>query len=131
MAGEVPLTLSAPGPLMPLFRDGRLRPVAIAASKRSGLTPDIPTLAELGLPDISLGYAFSLAGPAGMHPAIVQKLFDASNLALADPAVRARLLNLGYEPAPAGSVAEFQQSAIEAGRDLRRTVEALRIKGVE
>jgi tripartite-type tricarboxylate transporter receptor subunit TctC len=129
VAGEVPLTFSVPSSIMPMVKDGKLNAVAITAARRSALTPDVPTLAELGLKSMDVSYWFGLAGPAGLPNDVVQKLFDASAAALADPAVLQRLQNLGYDPAPSRSAAEFRTQALQDGAALRKVVEQLGIKG--
>ncbi|VTU46733.1 Argininosuccinate lyase (plasmid) [Variovorax sp. SRS16] len=129
LGGEVPVTFAVPSSVMPMVQEGKLRAIGITADKRSGLAPDIPTLAEQGLPGFNVSYWFGLAGPAGMSADIVQKLFDASSAALADPAVRANLAKLGYEPAPSKSVAEFRQTVEHDGSVLRKVVESTGLKG--
>ncbi|MDB5859400.1 MAG: bugT [Ramlibacter sp.] len=129
LAGEVPVTFAVPTSVLPLARDGKLVALAVTGDKRSALAPELPTLQEEGLAGFNVGYWFGIAGPAGMADDVVQKLFDASNLALADPGVRSRLALLGYEPAPARSPAEFRGQALQDGAALRKTVEALGLKG--
>ncbi|HYF16995.1 MAG TPA: tripartite tricarboxylate transporter substrate-binding protein [Ramlibacter sp.] len=129
VAGDVPITFSVPSSIMPMVKDGKLNAIAITAARRSPLTPDVPTVAESGLPGFDVGYWFGLAGPAGLPNDVVQKLFDASSQALADPAVQQRLQTLGYDPAPSRSVAEFRTQALQDGAKLRKVVEQLGIKG--
>jgi tripartite-type tricarboxylate transporter receptor subunit TctC len=129
VGGEVPLTFAVPSSVVPMAKDGRLQALAITAAKRSPLTPDIPTLDELGLKGFDVGYWFGLAGPAGLSAEITQKLFDASARALADPALRERLHTLGYEPTPSRSVAEFKAEAVSTGAALRKIVETQGLKG--
>lgn len=129
VAGDVPVTFSVPSSIIPMVKEGKLNALAITADKRSPLTPDLPTLAESGMPGFNVGYWFALAGPAGMADDVVQKLFDASSLALADPGVRTRLAMLGYETTPSTSVAEFRSVALRDGIALRKVVEDLGLRG--
>lgn len=128
VAGDVPVVLAVPSSVMPLVRSGRLVAIATTSLKRSSLTPDIPTLDEEGLKGFNVGYWFSLAGPAGLPPDVVQKLFDASAKALADPAVREKLRAQGYEPAPSASVDEFRAQAIADGGVLKRAVATMGLR---
>lgn len=129
VGGEVPVTFSVPSTIMPMVREGKLVALATTSAKRSPLAEGIPTLAEEGLKDFDVGYWFGLAGPAGLPNDIAQKLFDASNKALADPDVQTRLNTLGYEVAPSKSMTEFRGEAVQTGTKLRKVVEALGIKG--
>jgi tripartite-type tricarboxylate transporter receptor subunit TctC len=125
VAGEAPVTFAVPTSVMPMAADGRLDALAITAAKRSPLTPNLPTLDEAGLKGFNVSYWFGLAAPAGLPRPIAQKLFDASAAALADAGVRGKLQNLGYEPTPSASLAEFQQQAVADGAVLRQAVESL------
>ncbi|RYZ02813.1 MAG: tripartite tricarboxylate transporter substrate binding protein [Comamonadaceae bacterium] len=129
VGGEVPTTFAVPSSVMPMVKEGKLHALAITSANRSALAEGIPTLAESGLKGFEVGYWFGLAGPAGLPPEVAQKLFDASSAALADPGVRAKLHMMGYEPSPSKSVAEFKVQAVQEGAVLRKTVEALGIKG--
>jgi tripartite-type tricarboxylate transporter receptor subunit TctC len=88
------------------LRGNRVKAIAVGSPQRSALVPQVPTMAEAGLP----GYeAYSWAGmwvPAGTPPAVITKLNADMARAFADPALRERLLGQGAEPAP-GTAAEF------------------------
>jgi tripartite-type tricarboxylate transporter receptor subunit TctC len=70
--------------------------IGVSSLKRSPLTPDWPTLDESGLPGFELVSWIGLMGPARTPPDVVARLNRATNEALADPAVRARLEQIGY-----------------------------------
>lgn len=129
VAGDVPLTFAVPSSVLPMTQSGKLVAIGLTTKDRSPLAGDIPTLAEQGLEGLDVSYWFSLAGPAGMPDEVVEKLFAATNKALADPEVRTRLEALGYEPAPSNSIEEFRQEALETGASLREVVERLGIRG--
>lgn len=74
LAGEIDMLFSTPVSTMPLVRDGRLRALATTGLKRSRATPDIPTVAESGLPGFETGAWYALLAPAGVPPAIVDRL---------------------------------------------------------
>ena len=125
MSGDASLTLMGPGALLPLVREGKIIAVASTLERRSPLIPDLPTLAEEGLPGFSMSFWYGLSGPAGMPQDVVRRLFEATSQALADPAVRQRLEVLGYEPAPSASPEEFRATAQRDGALLRTRVQAL------
>ena len=70
------------------IKAGRLVPLAIAAKERLGLLPDVPTMAELGYPDLIAGNIFSVYGPAGMPDEMADHLSNAIRHALAQDHVR-------------------------------------------
>jgi tripartite-type tricarboxylate transporter receptor subunit TctC len=82
------------------IRSGKARPIAVLSDKRSPLLPEVPTFAEAGYPEATLRFWFGLHGPANMPPAIVQKLNETLNKALASPDLRERFASLGADPYP-------------------------------
>ena len=99
VAGHIPVMFDAlPGPL-PFLADGRLLILGVADPHRLATLPDTPTLAEAGLPGFEFTAWAALLAPAGTPDAVVAKLNEAANAALADPAVRKQLTDLGYEVA--------------------------------
>ena len=95
IAGRVDSFFNNIAPVMPLMRQGQLRIVAVTTDKRTPAAPDIPTLAESGLPgfDVSGWYAFFV--PAKTPSEIVRKMHADTVAVLADPAVKKRLEDLG------------------------------------
>jgi tripartite-type tricarboxylate transporter receptor subunit TctC len=75
----------------------RARPIAMAEKKRSALMPDLPTIAEQGLPGFEVGNWAGLLGPAGLDPEIVAKLHDAIIEILKTPDMQARIKTLGFD----------------------------------
>ena len=73
------------------IRAGKLIPLAISTAERLPEFPNVPTFAELGFPDLVLTAWFSLSGPPGLPPAIVERLNKAVNDAMAKPEVRAAM----------------------------------------
>jgi len=82
---------------MPSMKAGRLRALAITSEHRSPVAPDIPTMAEAGLPGFHIENWQGLIGPAGMPAATVQLLNATINRALADRDIRAQMLAQGNE----------------------------------
>jgi tripartite-type tricarboxylate transporter receptor subunit TctC len=106
VAGHTQVMFSIAITAMPHVRSGKLRALGITSAKRSGLLPGLPTLAEAGVP----GYAFEtwlgVLGPAGVAPAIVNKVNGELTKILAQSDVRERLNSMGAEPV-ASTPAEF------------------------
>jgi tripartite-type tricarboxylate transporter receptor subunit TctC len=80
------------------IKAGKVRALAVTTAKRTELAPDLPTIAESGLPGFDINTWFGLFVPARTPPAIVQRLHDEFVKALETPQVRARMLALGAEP---------------------------------
>jgi tripartite-type tricarboxylate transporter receptor subunit TctC len=100
LAGQIDLFLASPDPGLALARTGIIKVYAVASETRSALAPEVPTFAELGLPKILWSGWYGLFAPKGMSKEIVGKLNAAAVDALADPAIRSRLIDLGFEPFP-------------------------------
>jgi tripartite-type tricarboxylate transporter receptor subunit TctC len=98
--GHVPMMIEAILALLPLVKGGAVRAVAVTGKKRSALAPDIPTMAELGLPQLDLGAWWAMWGPPDMPPALVQTLNGWVTDAVKALAAEGRLEALGIEPAP-------------------------------
>ncbi len=81
----------------PIVRDGRLRALAVSGSKRSSAWPDLPTVAEAGLPEATSDGWFGLVGPAGVPNAIVTQLHGDIAKLLRDPKIREALARGGAE----------------------------------
>ena len=96
MGGQVQvLFASVPG--LTSEKSERVRPIAMAELKRSGLMPDLPTMNESGLPGFAVGNWAGLLGPAGLDAAIVKKLHDEVLAILATPEMKERVKKLGYD----------------------------------
>jgi tripartite-type tricarboxylate transporter receptor subunit TctC len=99
LAGQIDLFLVTPDAL-PLVRGGTIKAYAVTSETRLVAAPELPTFAELGLPKISWSAWYGLFAPKGTPKEIVGKLNAAAVEALADPAVRSRLIGLGFETFP-------------------------------
>jgi tripartite-type tricarboxylate transporter receptor subunit TctC len=99
---------------LPLIRNGSVRAYAVTSEERLSAAPDIPTLAEMGLPAASWTAWYALFAPKGTPSDIIGKLNAAAAEALADATVRSRLLDFGYAIFPR------QQQTPEALRVLQK-----------
>ncbi|MDA8456495.1 tripartite tricarboxylate transporter substrate-binding protein [Acidovorax sp. GBBC 3334] len=119
LAGRVQVVTGATIGMLPLRSDPRVKLLAYSGTARSRFLPDLPTVAESGVPGYTFDTWLGLLAPAATPPAEVERINAAVRKVLADPAVQERLARVGVE---AGTlpVAEFQQllkdDAVAAGR---------------
>ena len=92
---------------MPHVVSGKVRALGVTSEKRSGLAPELPTLAESGLPGFSSVTWFGVYLPAGAPPALVDRVHQAFSKAVQSPEVKASLAKLGVDPAAPGTPAQF------------------------
>ncbi|HJY76617.1 MAG TPA: tripartite tricarboxylate transporter substrate binding protein [Burkholderiales bacterium] len=97
MSGEVQLMFGTLVAIIPHIKAGRLRALAVTGKRRSALLPDVPTLAESGLPGYEAGSWYGILAPAGTSGAIVARLNAEINNAIRQPEVRERLAAEGAE----------------------------------
>ncbi len=100
MAGEVDLAF----PFLPsgitLSEQGLLRTLGVTTKERSAAAPNIPAIAEEGLPDYDMATWYGIVGPANMPAEVQKKLSDALMQTVNDPEFKNRLIALGVEPKP-------------------------------
>jgi tripartite-type tricarboxylate transporter receptor subunit TctC len=99
VAGQIDFTFQTQDQL-PLTRTGSTKAYAVTSDRRLAVASDIPTFAEMGLPTLSFSSWFGLFAPKGTPTDIIKKLNGAAVEAMADPVVRSRLVDLGYEIFP-------------------------------
>jgi tripartite-type tricarboxylate transporter receptor subunit TctC len=98
LSGRITLMFNVAATLAPHVEAGKLRAFAVAQSRRASIMPDLPTLAEAGMPGYDAGIWIGLLAPAGTPPAIVEKLSTAANTALSTEEVRNALKRQGTDP---------------------------------
>jgi tripartite-type tricarboxylate transporter receptor subunit TctC len=98
LAGRTQIMFSAVSVVLPHIRAGTLKALAWAAPKRSAVLADIPTVAEVGLPDLDASIWFGLMAPAGTPGDVLDRLARAINDGLKSDALRSALDKMGYEP---------------------------------
>ena len=98
LAGRVDFMIENVSTLVEHVRAGRLRGLAVTGTARSPIAPDLPTLGELGYPDVTLLAWFGFATTAGTPPEVVETLNRLFARALAAPEVQARFAELGVIP---------------------------------
>ena len=96
LGGQLPMAVDALPQNIPLMKSGKLRLLALTSQERVAAVPDVPTVVELGLPDLVAENFVGVSAPAGLPEAIAAKIADAVNLALTRPEVREKLDAQGF-----------------------------------
>jgi tripartite-type tricarboxylate transporter receptor subunit TctC len=98
LGGQVPFMFSTTIGILPRVRSGQLRGLAVSSAQRIAAAPELPTVAESGLPGFDVVAWFGLFAPAGTPKAVVERLSTETRAALTAGEVRKRLVDLGAEP---------------------------------
>jgi tripartite-type tricarboxylate transporter receptor subunit TctC len=115
VGGQIQMAMGLGPSILPMVKSGKLKALAVTTATRSSQMPNVPTVAESGLPGFDAFTWFALCGPPGMPQAIVAQLEAAMVKAFADPVIRARFTDIGVEPigSSAEKFAQFQKSEIQ------------------
>ena len=108
ISGRISMLFDNLSSSLPLIKAGEVQALGVTTLKRSPAAPEIPTLAEQGLPGFEATSWFSLMAPANLPPAIQKRLNTLTRQTLNSPAVKNKLLASGLEPAP-GSPQELSK----------------------
>jgi tripartite-type tricarboxylate transporter receptor subunit TctC len=105
-----------------LVKDGKLNPLGVSTASRAAVLPQVPTLAEQGLPGYEVTLWFGMWAPAATPPTVVQKLNASVNAIVFEPIVREQFAKLGIQPSPMKQeeFARFVRSEIEVYRKIVR-----------
>jgi tripartite-type tricarboxylate transporter receptor subunit TctC len=98
MAGHIGLMFDTISGLKPHFESGAIRNLGFSAEARPSFAPDVPTLAEAGVPDVIASTWCMVLAPAGTPAAITQKVAAETHRIVREPAMAARLHDLGFIP---------------------------------
>jgi tripartite-type tricarboxylate transporter receptor subunit TctC len=98
MSGKVQLAFSSIAGAVPFTADNRVRPLATTRSVRSAVYPDVPTVAESGLPGFDVDLWIGIYAPANMPPAVLARLNSEINTVLQHPELKAAFGKIGVEP---------------------------------
>lgn len=98
VAGEVSMTIGEPAGIIPQVRSGALRALAVSSAKRSLALPDLPTIAEAGVPGYEVSSWNGVLAPANTPSRIIERLNSELNAILNEPQTRATLIERSYEP---------------------------------
>jgi tripartite-type tricarboxylate transporter receptor subunit TctC len=105
----------------------RLKALGISSAKRSSLVPDIPTVAESGLPGFESWNWFGILAPAGTRRMVIDRLNESLNRVLADPAIKERFVTLGFEPV-GGSSTQFAEVIRSEGEKWSKVIRDANVK---
>ena len=127
MAGTASMMFDSIPASMPHVKSGRLRVLAVASSKRVGLLPNVPTVAESGVKGFEANNVFGISAPRGTPPAVIATLAKALQAAIDAPDLKQRMQNQGVELkfTPA---AEFGQVIEQEFRTWGKAVEMANVK---
>ncbi len=127
MAGTASMMFDSIPASMPHVKSGKLRVLAVASSKRVGLLPDVPTVAEAGVKGFEANNVFGISAPKGTPPAVIATLAKAIQTAVESPELKQRLQDQGVELkfTPA---AEFGQVIEQEFRTWGKAVEMAKVK---
>ena len=127
-AGTVSMVFDTLPSAIQHVNSGKARAIALMASKRAPLLPEVPTFAEAGYPEATLHFWLGLHGPANIPTPVVQALNDGLRKALAMPDLKERFTQLGADPLPTSpqELAEMTRTTLE---QITKTIATAGIKG--
>ncbi len=97
LGGQIPLIWATPNVMMQYVETGKVKPLAVGAPQRIALLPQVPTVAESGMPGFDVGVWFGIAAPAKSSQYIVLSISDALAKIAAMPELQQKLKPLGYD----------------------------------
>ena len=127
IAGHVQLMFESLNSISPYARSGKVKALAVSGAKRSVGFPELPTIAEAGVPGYEAATWTGVIGPAGLPRPVLLKLNGAINQAIASPAFLARFAQIGDEPA-GGTPEEFAETI---RRDSAKWAEVVKRSGAK
>ena len=128
MAGETQLTFGTSPSVLPQATAGKLRAIAVSTRERSALVPNLPGMREAGLPDYHMEFWYGIVAPAGTPPAIVKSIYDAVQVAMQQPSVKATLEREGTEVSLSGSPEQFASFLTEDSKFWVNLVKTANVK---
>lgn len=98
LSGQIQISVDGLVPTLPHIRSGKLKALALTSGRRSAVTPDIPTIAEAGVPGYQSDTWYALFSPFAVPQKVLEQLRKATQSALQSPALREKFLQQGAEP---------------------------------
>ncbi len=120
MGGHLSFAGSSISSAASLLQSGKIRALAVTSTRRSPSLPDVPTVAEFGYKDFNAVTFYGVMGPAGLPPAVVQRLNADINKMLARPDVKTAFQHQGFDTAPVSpdEFAALIRADIQKARDV-------------
>jgi tripartite-type tricarboxylate transporter receptor subunit TctC len=125
--GQVTMTIVDPAPVTGALKTGMVRGLAVTSAKRHPSWPDLPTLAELGIPEMEVPVWTALFAPANTPPAIVARLQREIARVVQLPDVRERFAAMGVDPVGGGS----EELARQVARDIEKWTAVANTAGIK
>jgi tripartite-type tricarboxylate transporter receptor subunit TctC len=127
LAGRVSVYFGSVAPSLPYVASGRLRALAVTGPSRSAALPNVPTMAEAGLPGYNVSGWFGMLAPAGTPAPVIERLNDVLVKTMAMPDVRHTFLESGIDPGTSSS-ADFARTIASMAESFKET---MRIAGIK
>ena len=127
IAGTIPIGIDVITAYVPMMKSGQIKGLAVTSRTRSPLAPDVPTVVELGLPQLLAENYFGVSGPAGLPKEVSDKLARALADIVADPAIIKRFEELGITTVKMSS-AEFAAFVSKQVNDWAPAIRAADVK---
>ena len=127
LGGRLQMLLPTPSTSLALIREGKMRALAITSPARSQDLPDVPTMSESGLPDLTLEFWAGLLAPAGTPPAVIERLSVTVNDVLRSPEMITSMTKLGFDTR-IGSARDF---AAFIAQEIPRWAEIVKSSGIK
>ncbi len=122
LGGQIQMSMPTVNVVLPHLRSGRLRAIGVSSLQRSPSAPDVPTLAEAGMPGYEAINWFAILGPAGIPVTIAEKVHSDTAEALKGTELQERIGAVGMEPksmAPAELVAYMKTEIVKWGKAVK------------
>ena len=126
MSGQVAMSFPVLSAAQPHVQAGKLRALGVTGTKRSALMPDVPTIAEAGLPGYAFETWFIVFAPAGTPKPIIDKLNATLNQALGTPALKERMAKDGFDPIPSTP----EQARIRLEQEMPQWAKLIKERGI-
>lgn len=127
VGGQIPLVYTAVAGAHGFVKSGKVRAIAVSSAKRSSALPEVPTFAEVGVPDYVVDSWVALLAPAGLPADVAARLNSELNAVLNDPEAREKLRTLGIEATP-GTPAQLREGM---AADLSRYAAVIKAAGIK
>ncbi len=113
VADQVPVMFAGVSAAMPFLQSGKLTPIAVGSAQRLPMVPNVPTVAESGVPGFRYGTWLGFVAPAGTPKAIVDKVNADINTILRSQEVKDKLMAMGFLPATPGTPEQFHKLIVD------------------
>jgi tripartite-type tricarboxylate transporter receptor subunit TctC len=123
MSGEAQMMIATLGSALPHVKSGKLKALAVGSVRRTAILPDLPTVAESGVPGYGAENSYGVLAPHGTPPLIVNLLHRQISETLSTEETRSKLLKLGFEPTAAtpNEFNAYLKSEIDKWREVLKT----------